>query len=169
MALPKKSISEIKSLYQGTPTEDGTAKLKSDWNLFVDYMQKNGAKGHPDLDKGVGKNNMGIRYLEQYRKENPSTSLTPENVSEVQKNFQNYRDFAINEIKNKRATYDGDISKIDTPQSDFMKDLSIVDGIPGSRTTSHQFPSSFLTTIYKSPTGQVENKNTVNQGLASIK
>ncbi len=47
-----------------------------------------------------------------------------------------------------------------------MRGLSIADGVPGSLTTSHVFPSSFLTTIYKDPSGKTEKVEKVNTGLA---
>lgn len=143
-------------------------RLKEDWNAYVSWLDKKGMKGNPALDKGAGYNNTGVQYLKMYIKENPKTSLTPESITEVQENFKNYRDYAINEIKNKRATYDGDISKIDTPESDFMKDLSIVDGIPGHRTTNWKFPETFLKTIYQSPTGAIEKEVVSNTGLAPL-
>ncbi len=160
------SLSNIKTLNGGDPVSDRATRLKSDWNGFQGWLKKRGLAGHPSLDKGVGENNVGIQYLRQYNKENPTSLARPENIKEIQQHFQNYRNYAINEIKNKRATYSGDVSKIDTPDSDFMRGLSIADGVPGSLTTSHVFPSSFLTTIYKDPSGKTEKVEKVNTGLA---
>lgn len=152
---------------KGDPESDRATKLKSSWNDFVGWLDKRGLKGNAALDRGAGESNVGIQYLRQYNKENPTSLATPENVKEIQSHFQNYRNYAINEIKNKRATYSGDVSKIDSPDSDFMRALSIVDGVPGSRTTSHTFPSSFLTTIYKDPSGNIEKTTKENTGLAT--
>lgn len=162
------SLSNIKTLSGGDPVSDRVARLKSDWNGYQSWLQKRGLAGHPSLDKGVGENNVGIQYLRQYNKENPTSLARPENIKEIQSHFQNYRQYAINEIKNKRATYSGDVSKIDSPDSDFMRALSVVDGIPGSKTSSHVFPPSFLTTIYKDPSGKVEKTTKVDTGLATI-
>lgn len=164
-----KSLSKLKALNETDPTSDRATKLKAAWNDYQAWLKKRGLAGHPSLDKGVGENNVGIQYLRQYKKENPTSLAAPENIKEIQSHFQNYRQFAINEIKNKRATYSGDVSKIDTPDSDFMRALSIVDGIPGSRTTTYAFPSTFLNTIYTDPKGKVEKSTRQDMGLASIK
>lgn len=163
------TLKNMKSLSDPSPEANRAMQLKKDWNDFIEYAKKKGIAGRTELDKGVGQNNLGMQYVRQYKKENPNSLISPETISEVQTHFKNYRDFAINEIKNKRATWDGDTSKIDAPDSPFMKDLSVVDGIPGSRTTSWKFPNEFLITIYKAPDGKIEKKETVNQGLASIK
>lgn len=160
------SLSNIKTLNGGDPVSDRATKLKQSWNDYQMWLKKRGLAGHPSLDKGVGENNVGIQYLRQYNKENSTSLARPENIKEIQSHFQNYRNYAINEIKNKRATYSGDVSKIDTPDSDFMRGLSVADGIPGSLTTSHQFPTTFLTTIYKDPSGKTEKVEKVNTGLA---
>ncbi len=151
---------------KGDPEAERATRLKKDWNSFQSWMKAKGVAGSPALDQGLGEGNLGIKYVRQYQKENPTTLVAPENIKEIQQHFQNYRNYAINEIKNKRATYSGDVSKIDTPDSDFMRGLSTVDGIPGSLTTQHQFPSSFLTTIYKDPSGKTEKVEKVNTGLA---
>lgn len=158
---------------KGDPTADRAMQLKKDWNAYTDWLAKKGLKGHPSLDVGLGDKNVGMQYVRQYKKENPSSLVSPENINEIQGHFQNYRDFAINQLRNKKAMLNDQIApngRYVTPTENldfFMKDLSKVDGIPGQRTTSWKFPNEFLTTIYKSPTGAVEKKTVENKGLVA--
>lgn len=47
-----------------------------------------------------------------------------------------------------------------------MQALSIVDGIPGEKTTKWMFPNEFLKTVYKTSGGAVEKTETINKGIA---
>lgn len=133
-------------------SSDVSTKLRSDWNNYTAWLEKKGLKGHPSLDH----NDLGGKMIDQYRKENPTTTVSRETIKPIQAEFSKYRDWVINEAKNKRAI-------IDVPQEQFMKGLSTVDGIPGQRTTSFSFPNAYLTSIFN---GQKVSK--VNQGFATI-
>ena len=157
-----------------SPEEERAQKLKTDWNTYVNWLAQKGLKGHPSLDSGVGDSNVGIQQVKQFQKENPGTLISPETISEVQSHFQNYREYVLNKLRT-----DPKHNMITDPKTGeqrsalpdenldfFMRDLSKVDGIPGQKTTNWQFPSAFLTTIYKGPGGNVENKVKTNLGLA---
>lgn len=138
------------------PPEDGgksdiSNKLRSDWNAYTEYLSKKGLKGHPSLDK----NDLGGKMIDQYRKENPTTLVSRENIKPIQQEFSKYRDWVINEARNKKAI-------IDVPEDQFMRGLSTVDGIPGQRTTSFSFPNSYLTTILNG-----KNLGRANEGFAT--
>lgn len=112
--------------------------IRQAWNDYITYLDSKGLKGHPSLDKG-GK---GFQVLEQYRKEHPETPITKELIPTIQKEFGNYRQFALDEIKNKKANF-----APGTDENNFLRALSIVDGIPGQRTTSFAFPNRYLQTF----------------------
>lgn len=175
MSLSTRSLTDAQDLMsmkkEGEPSSDRAMKLKTDWNDFVDFAEKRGLKGHPELDKGLGEENNGIRLVRQYQKENPNTLVTPENIAEIQTHFKNYRDYSINQLRTKKAQLtdaQNPTGRYVTPDENldfYMKDLSKIDGIPGSRTTSWRFPKSFLTTIYKNSTGKVEKTTIEDQGI----
>lgn len=104
------------------------------WNNYVGWLKKKGLAGSPTLDK----NGLGKQLLTQYMKEVPNSGLTPDNVVPIQKDFTNYRTYALNQIHHKLATT--------TASSDdaFMANLSKIDGYPGSKTTSVVFPDAYL-------------------------
>ncbi len=130
-------------------------RIRTDWNNYVTWLEKKGYKGHPDLDK----NDLGGKMIDQYRKENPTTLVSRETIPAIQKEFSNYRDWTLNEIKNGRASLAPGV----TPEN-YMKALSIVDGIAGQRTTSFRFPDAYLTTFNNG-----KSLGTVNQGFATVK
>jgi len=136
--------------------DDGT---KAEWNKYVLWLEKKGLKGHASLDSGDN----GLRVLEAYRKENPSTTLTKETVPVIQQGFQQYRAKALADIKAGKASGPED------PDNNFMPGLSKIDGIPGSMTTSYMFPEARLTKIVTAPSGKVESKVTDSQGFARNK
>ena len=162
------------SLLAGDPTSDRATQLKKDWNSYQLWLKSKGLAGKPELDKGVGDQNLGMQYVKQYKKENPASLVSPETIAEVQGHFKNYRDYAIQQLREKKAMLNdpknpnGRYVAPDENLDFFMKDLSKVDNIPGSKTTSWQFPPSFLTTIYKDPKGQIEKKEVLNTGLAAV-
>lgn len=152
-----KQVLNPSSLQGLVPTEGEKPvdnKLRSDWNAYTQWLDKKGLKGSPQLDKG----DMGGKMIDQYRKENPTTLVTRESIVPIQKEFSKYRDYVLNEIKNKRAQF--------TPganENNFMKDLSVVDGIPGQRTTSFAFPDSYLQTFLND-----KLISTKNQGFVTM-
>ena len=127
--------------------------IRKAWNDYTLWLSKQGMRGKPELDKG----GLGFLMIDKYRKENPNTPITKEIIPAIQKEFGNYRQYAINQIKQGKASF-----APNTNEQNFMKDLSIVDGIPGQRTTSFSFPESYLTTFENQ-----QNKGTVNQGFAT--
>lgn len=177
MSLSTRSLTDAQDLMsmkkEGEPASDRAMKLKKSWNDFQEWLGKKGLVGHPELDKGVGEDNGGIKAVRQYQKENPNTLVTPENIPEIQKHFQNYREFVINKLRtdpkhNQITDPKTGISRSALPNENldfFMRELSKVDGLPGQLTSKHRFPSEFLTTIYKDPSGKVEKTTVEDKGL----
>lgn len=128
-------------------------RIRQAWNDYTNWLAAKGLKGHPSLDK----NDLGGKMIDQYRKENPTTPITREIIPTIQKEFGNYRQFVLNQIKAGKSGF-----APGTNEENFMKSLSIVDGIPGQRTTSFSFPNSYMTTFNNG-----QNQGTVNQGFVT--
>src|SRR6185312_11641123 len=126
----------------GDPTPKSSPKIDNNvrqaWNDYVQFLDKKGLKGSPSLDH----NDLGGKMIDEYRKEHPDTPITRDMVVPIQKEFSNYRNWAINQIESGHGAYAPGASK-----ENFLKSLSVVDGIPGQRTTSFQFPQSYLNTF----------------------
>ena len=112
-----------------------TNKTRSDWNDYINFLDKKGLKGSPTLDH----NDLGGKMIDQYRKENPGTSISRDMVIPIQKDFSNYRDWSIKQIQAGKGGFAPGTNK-----DNFLKSLSVVDGLAGQRTTSFAYPSSYL-------------------------
>lgn len=135
-------FNQVNEYYQiggGTqPTYQVDNKGRQAWNKYVTWLQGKNLAGSPSLDK----NGYGKQVLAQYMKEVPNSGLTQDNVVPIQKDFENYRTWAINKgIPNGDIVFD--TSHGTNPQN-FMQKLSKIDGYPGSNTTLHQFPDAYL-------------------------
>lgn len=163
----KKGLSSLKTF---TEPKEGDKKTKKEapinskdmqaWNDWIVWLDKKGLKGNKSLDTG----DMGNKMIDEYRKENPNTSLTRDMVIPIQKAFKQYRDFSINELRNKKAMLvdaknpNGRFVSPDENLDSYMKDLSIVDGLPGSKTSSHKFPLRYMKTYENGALKSVENQ-----------
>jgi len=123
--------------------------IREGWNDYVKWLDSKGMKGHPDLDK----NDLGLKMIDQYRKENPKTPITRELVIPIQKEFSKYRDYALGQVDAGKAVLADGVTR-----DNFLKHLSIVDGLPGQRTTSFSFPNEYLKTFEKGKLIGTENK-----------
>lgn len=130
-----------------------TNKLRKDWNDYVSFLESKGMKGKPELDK----DGLGFKMIDEYRKVNPNTLVSKETIIPIQKEFQNYRNWSLDQIKQGKAK----LAEGVTPEN-YMRALSIIDGIPGQRTTSFRFPESYLTTF-----NDGKNMGTVNHGFVT--
>lgn len=133
----------------GQPSTD----LRSEWNNYVTWLEGQGMKGKPALDS----NQLGFKYLEDYRKLNPNSPLTKESIPEIQGYLQDYRNWVIEGHKSGKRP----VSFAETPlpdYSNFMPNLSKVDGYPGQYTTSVRFPSEYLNTTRQGFASMVKNK-----------
>lgn len=120
------------------PVTKVTPELRSDWNNFIDYLDKKGVKGNPSLDdkdKAMGK-----QYLNEYLKANPNSKLSYDVVPAIQQDFQDIRANGLKDIRAGKVKIDGLKS-----EDEFMQNLSPVDGWLGSMTTSHKFPTAVST------------------------
>ena len=135
----------------GEPSND----LRGEWNNYVTWLESQGMKGKPELDS----NNLGFKYLENYRKINPNSPLTKEKIPEIQGYLQDYRNWVIEGHKSGKRP----VSFTETPlpdYSNFMSNLSRVDGYPGQYTTSVKFPVQYMNDRKEGFASIVKNKQT---------
>ena len=112
-----------------------TNQHRADWNGYVKWLESQKMRGNPELDKG----DMGKQMLAKYIKENPKTSLTLDLVKPIQSDFANYRNFALDQVKQGKMVFDKGVN-----EGNFMQELSKLDAYPGSKTTNHLFPYEYL-------------------------
>jgi len=124
-------------------------KIREGWNSYVDWLEAKGLKGHPSLDK----DDFGGQMIDKYKLENPDSPISREMIIPIQKDFSVYRDFVLEDVKNKKARLADGV----TPET-FMKDLSVVDGIAGQKTTKFKFPFKYLETYMGDKLEKKENK-----------
>lgn len=133
-------------------------KVKQDWNNYLDWLDKKGMRGKPELDKGGVGNNL----FKQYIKENPSTSLTDKHIPGIRKAYLDLRNDRLKEIESGKGTYKGDVST-------FMKHIvdnekSADPNYVGQHLTQTRFPGAKLTT----QSGTEKNISLLGQGGANV-
>lgn len=119
-----------------------TPAQRSQWNQFIDFVEMQKMAGNPALDQR--NKNVGLMLLNKFNMANPKMQITPDIIPVVQQEIQDYRNAALQKIKAGQAAYDG-------KEEDFMPNLSVVDGWPGTKTLSTRFPGATLTVA--TPTG----------------
>ena len=130
--------------------------VKQAWNDYTAYLNKKGLMGSATLDAG----DTGLKTLAMYQKANPNSILTKEHIPVIQQAFSDYRGRALADIKSGKATGPKN------PDETFMPGLSKIDGIPGSMTTSYQFPAANFTHQIKDANGRVISSTTDHQKFA---
>jgi hypothetical protein len=147
--------------------------VMNDWNTFIDFLDTKGLKGSAKLNTDK---NFNQSLFNEYRKANPKSQLTYDMVPDVQKEFVNYRNYSIDQLRNGKLKVQGKDGKILTPDQfepqlgknfeNFWPELSKVDGWVGEKTSKWKFPTLYMQTI-DGTTGQVikeQNKGNVTAG-----
>jgi len=134
-------------------------KVRKEWNKYIEFLAEKGLKGSPSLDK----DDLGGKMIDEYRKNNPDTVISRELIVPIQKEFQNYRKFRLDGIKK------GDIKFSEgVDENNFMRALSVVDGIAGQRTTSFSFPEDYMN-YYNEKEELTKKENEGYKGVTSNK
>jgi hypothetical protein len=142
----------------GTSPQDSplTIENRNDWNTYLDWLKENKLHGHPDLNKGEGEDNTGNKVLQAYiqavkdgkavvgGKPVKQTTLSVDLVPHIQKDFANVKKYYQDEIKAGRLSYD---TKNGGNEKNFMSNISDVDGLAGTKTTSIPFPPKYIQTL----------------------
>ena len=136
------------------PTADN--KVREAWNTYVDFLDKKGLKGSASLDK----DDFGGKMIDEFKKLNPETPISRDIIVPIQKEFQNYRKFRLDQIKKGELKFNDGVD-----ENNFMRALSVVDGIPGQRTTSFKFPDDYMK-LYNEKDELLDVKN---EGYTGVK
>jgi hypothetical protein len=116
-------------------------KLKKDWHNYVVYVKEAKLDQDPRMNTKV----FADKVLSEYIQNHPGTSLSPEKVIDIQNEFINYRQWALDKIqhtvkgKGKQYEFADGVSV-----ENFMQNLSKADQIAGAQTI-RDFPSEFET------------------------
>lgn len=141
--------------------------LQMDWNKYIDWLASNNLKGSEKLDHG----GLGMEMLKRFIEENPDVSLEANEttVINIQKAFSKYREWVMKRIEEGKAQFGPGANK-----ENFMRALSIIDGIPGQRTTSFKFPEEYLITLktnvvdHSAIANKAINSGNIQSGIANI-
>lgn len=119
----------ISALKGGEDPPPLTPQQRKEWNGYVDWIEKKGYKGSPLLDKKD--TGLANSLFNQFKKENPSVTLSLDHVKSVQSEMENLATAARN--------FEARRNNPNAPN--IMQGTSKVDGWPGSKTTSFKFPT----------------------------
>jgi hypothetical protein len=147
---------------QGAQTPPLTPEQRVQWNLFVDYLDKQGVKGSKDLD--ARDKGLGAQMMAQYQKVNPNFNLTYDRISDVQQDLQDYRKQVVNDYKAGKVQLDPSVKSVD----DVLPNISPVDGWLGSKTSSYKYPTA-QATIQGKKTDYGVNTSQYDAAMASLK
>lgn len=143
-----------------TPTPV-TNKVRQGWNEYIDYLREKKLAGSPKLDK----NDFGMKMIDEYKKDHPDSPISRDMVKPIQQEFARYRDYALKQVDEGNMLLD---THNGVTRDNFLKALSVVDNIPGQRTTSYKFPLGYMKDMNKNEAkGNFLNSNeTAQQTLA---
>ena len=105
-----------------------TPQQRKEWNQYVDWLEKKGYKGSEKLDKKD--TGFATTLLNQFKKENPTVTISIDHVKSVQSEMQALAD-TVRSFEARRGNPNA---------KNIMAGTSAVDGWPGSKTTSFKFP-----------------------------
>ena len=117
-----------------TPSMDAATMEK--WNKLIEFAKKKGYSGLSDLDHN---DSLRQKVFKEYNASNPENKVDYSIVKNVQNEIENYKQKALQAIDNGKGAFDKGTNK-----SNFMSGISKVDGIFGSKTSSWQFPKSYM-------------------------
>jgi len=112
----------------GDEPQNLTPQQRKEWNAYVDFLEKKGYKGSPLLDKKD--TGLATGLFNQFKKENPSVTLSLDHIKAVQSEMQTLAEAARN----------FEARRNNPNAANIMAGTSKTDGWPGSKTTSFKFP-----------------------------
>ena len=121
-----------------TPTETPslTSEQMDRWNRLISYSKQKGYSGMAELDHNPA---LRQKVFAEYNKANPDSTVSLDMVKQVQDEIQNYKSKVLQAMSTGGAKGSEGVNP-----SNFMKGISQVDGIFGSKTSSWQFPQAYM-------------------------
>lgn len=143
-----------------TPTPVGiSSQDMAKWNQFIDYNKAKGYSGMKELDHDPA---LRAKIFNEYNKANPDKAVSQDMVSKVQEEIQNYKNKSLDAIQKGKQM----LSEGVTP-TNYMKGISKVDNVYGSKTSSWKFPEAYMV---NKQTAEKKNLGFANQvDLTSMK
>jgi hypothetical protein len=127
--------------------ERATEKNLEDWNGYLALLSSKHLRG----DASLNKDNLGKKMLEEYIKDNPSTSLSEETVKLIQKEIStHYKDWVVKRWKANTAMIGDKMfdpknpTEMATIEANFMVTPLIEDGYGGEETTKVSFDQKYI-------------------------
>ncbi len=121
----------------GLPTPKKTQALTPEqrqrWNDFTDFVEKQNMKGNPQLDQRNKQIGMGL--LQKFNMAYPDKALPVTIIPQVQQELQDHRTKMVTAYRAGQQ-FTPDVKSED----DIMKNISLVDGWPGTKTLASKFP-----------------------------
>ncbi len=115
------------------------------WNGFVDYVQAKGLTGSKDLNRRDL--NIAEKLFHDYNSVNKRSVDYKSFVTLVQRDIQQYRKQALDQIKISRVKHAKNPNyplMFKGTDEQFMAGLSVVDGFAGVQTTAWRFPNEVV-------------------------
>lgn len=115
------------------------------WNGFVDYVQAKGFIGSKDLNRRDL--NIAEKLFDSYNAANKRSVDYKSFVTLVQRDIQQYRKQALEQIKISRVKHAKNSNyplMFKGTDDEFMAGLSVVDGFAGVQTTAWRFPNEVV-------------------------
>jgi hypothetical protein len=144
------------------PTNDGggdpktvsklTPQQMMDWNRLLDHIKSRGYEGSPVLDHDKA---LSQQLFQEFAQKNPGTSITYQNVADVQNEMQRLKD-AAQGFAQRRG---------DKGAAAIMSNVSKVDGFLGSKTSQFRFPNMEEKNFHNNVLRGTSNLGLVNGNL----
>lgn len=121
-----------------------------EWNSYLDFVKTQGYEGSSDLD--IKDKKLGENLFNQFKTNNPNTSINYDIVPRVQQELTYLRDQA-----------QGFAKRRNDPNADqIMSGISPVDGWFGSKTSQFRFPSMTVNTVNNGNLVSSQNQGLLN-------
>ncbi len=137
-----------------------SVKQRTDWNGFLDYLEKNKVGGDPKLD--ARDQSLGMNYMNQYKKANPNFSITPEMIPNIQ-----YDQYLLRKGESYPTLNQNQLSYVRNGLNPayMARQVSPIDGWLGSITSRLYYPQA----IRKTAQGQIDFGNDIESYTKDIK
>lgn len=114
-------------------------KIKKDWNLYLQYIDKMGYKGKDDLDKG----GLGYKLFDEYVANNPSTSLNRDILPIIRKELLNYRTQVLESTKKGKGLLMKGVDEKNFMAHVVENEKTKIPDYPGKNLTITKFPDDY--------------------------
>lgn len=114
-----------------------TAPERTEWNNFLNFLEKKGVGGSKDLDKKD--QSLGLKYIDEYKKQNPDSFINKDAISRIQ-----YDQFLLRKGDSYPTLNKEELQQLRSGlnPSFLARDVSDTDGWLGSITSKLYYPQA---------------------------